>query len=208
MKLIFQLIIILFCQNLFCQEYHFDGFLEYKDTINDDTRLYFYNENNENHRMIVFSVGKNIIGRIFDIKNKIFHEHKVNNDGNSIKFIYQFSRNWNPKLQEEGFFHQITEKKIDSTTTEVSGLIYRKNKKKVWSKIEVVIKKNENFKNEELINLFTDGIFPNYQSEIISGIPINIKFPYSDLKRNYSLIRKEKINTILTVDNIKIKQYN
>lgn len=136
------------------------------------------------------------------------HEHTVTNDNNSIKFTYQLSRKFNPNRDKKSFTHETSEKRIDSSKTELSILIYRDNKQKIWGKLEICIENDDSFRNEELINSFTDGTFPNNQIQKIKGIPINIKFPTSYSNANYTLVRKEKINTVLQIFNIKIKQYN
>lgn len=207
MKLSLKIIVLLFFQNVFCQQYHFDNSLEYKDSINDESRLYLYNSSDDSYYLYVFSIGENFVGNIYDKKNKIVHKHTVTNYNNSIKFNYQSTTKWNSKRDKNNFTHKTSEKQIDSSKTQVSVLIYRDNKQKIWGMLEITIENNDFFNNEELINSFTDGTFPNNQTQKIKGFPININFPNSYSKTNYTLIRKEKINTILQIFNIKMKYY-
>ncbi len=209
MKLFFQIIVLLFCQNLFCQEYHFDGFLEYKNSISGDNSLYFYNSNNEVYYLNVYKRFETIYGGIRDTKNKILHEHEVTNKVNSIKFNYLFSRKLKLKKNSRKYFYDITEKKIDSSKTEVIILVYNdKKKKKSSSKIELIIDNSELIANENILFSFTDGIVNDVNSKITPGIPISIKVDFpTGLKCYYTLIKKEKTNTILTVDNVKIKNF-
>ncbi|TDP61100.1 hypothetical protein [Flavobacterium dankookense] len=202
-------ILFFFCKSLFCQEYHFDGFLEYKNSISGNNSLYFYNSNNKVYYLNVYKKFETIYGGIRDTENKILHEYGVTNKVNSIKFNYLFSRKLKLKKNSRKYFYDITEKKIDSSKTEVIILVYNdKKKKKSSSKIELIIDNSELIANENILFSFTDGIVNDVNSKITPGIPISIKVDFpTGLKCYYTLIKKEKTNTILTVDNVKIKNF-
>ncbi len=209
MKKIALFILFFYFQNLFCQEYHFDGFLEYKDSNDGRSNFYFYNSNDDTYRLSVFERFGENYGGITDTKNKLIHEHEVINIDNSIKFNYQSSRKWQPTKSKQDYFYDIIEKEIDSSKTEVTILIYlSKKKEKIYSQIELIIDHSELFANKNILFSFTDGIFIDDNSRIKQGIPISIKVDFpTGFKISYTLIRREKINTILTINDIKIKQY-
>ncbi|NMH24859.1 hypothetical protein [Flavobacterium solisilvae] len=213
MKKITLFILFFFCQSFFCQEYHFDGFLEYKDSKDDNRyHMYFYNSNDESYELWVFDRSGEIYGGITDTKKKLIHEHEVINNGDSIKFNYRCSRKWEEESNyyRTNPFYNVTKKEIDSTKTEVTILIYRNEKKKrVDSKIEIIIDNSELIANKNIIFPLVHGINLNNIFPEIRGIPTSIKIKNRyGFKTTHTLVRKEKINTILTVDNIKIKQYN
>lgn len=68
------------------------------------------------------------------------HEHTVTNDNNSIKFTYQLSRKFNPNRDKKSFTHETSEKRIDSSKTELSILIYRDNKQKFGVSLKSVLR--------------------------------------------------------------------
>lgn len=214
MKKIFPIAILFFLQNIFCQEYqyHFDYLLEYKS--NDTNQIInIFNSKDDTFKMRINRGNNNYYADIIDDKNKIIHYHEaINTTNNSIQFNYLFSKKFEANSSfKYNFFFDMTEKKIDSSKTEVNILVYRnKKKKKILKKIELIIDHSEPINNIDLLNLFTHHTFLDGNLQIIKGIPLSIKIDNvtENKKYNFDLLKKQRINTILTIDNIKIKQYN
>ena len=109
-----------FCQNIFCQEYYFDIFLEY-EVKNNKTDMFMLNSANKDFIFYCYNNGGEFKGEIVDHKHNIIHHYALKNVNNSIEFKYLYSERDTERLEYkkkpctiETEKYQVTQSKIDS----------------------------------------------------------------------------------------------
>ena len=206
MKLFFQTIVLLFCQNLFCQEYHFDNFIEYKE-LNGRINFHLTNSANSSYHLNSGYGSETIYGKIRDTENNLFHEYEVVNENNNIKFNYLFSRKYNPENHKTHLSYKITERKIDSINTEFKIIVFKnKKRKKIDFKIEIIVENSNDLFCYELLTFYTHTIFLKSDFKIEKGFISKIKVERENGSNNeYNLIKKQKISTLLKISKEQIQ---
>ncbi len=191
-------------QNIFCQEYHFNRFLEYKDTKHNFIDVYLINTKDNSYSLELRTVyGKDsIYGVISDYKREIKHQYKVINIKDTIQFNYMNSiKNYYHSYYVSKKLIEESKKEIDSTTKEIEILIYRnKRKKKVDWKINLLIKNSEDSLPMNILGSFTrHERLLNKDINIKTGIILNMLIENSDgEKHEIKLINHSEINTMLS----------
>lgn len=209
MKKIVLIIILFVCQNAFCQEYHFDVFLEYELKKNK-TDMFMLNSSNQDYLFYCYNNGGEFKGEIADHKNNIIHHYSLKNINNSIKFKYLRSEKDNERLAYkkepcniEIEKYQVTQNKIDSLNQSFKIIEFtNKKKKRIYQTVNINMVKLVESKS---LPSFTYGYIKDYSKCKIVNLPggyipslISIETVNSD-KKQIKLIQNKKINTILSI---------
>ena len=203
------LIIAFFFQNGFSQEYTFDSYYEYKTLNNGSTNFYFINSKDNSYFLNGTHGSESIYGTVIDLKKNITHEYEVINHENSIQFNYLFSKKYNLDTYGSNFVVETSEKEIDSTKREIKIVIFKnKRKKKIECVVDILIENSDDLFCNQLLNAFSHGRLKNTNFKIDKGILLNFKVDFQNgFKVETKLIKKQKINTLLSISKEEIK-YN
>ncbi len=122
--------VILFCQNIICQSFTFDRFIEYKDNTGR-TSIFMINSKNSEYYFFGDSFTNHITGSVIDLKNNIRHNYSVVDIRNTIQFDYIDSsikaRNEVPCLDKNNLI-EVTKKQLDSVSTTFTVLKFKNSK--------------------------------------------------------------------------------
>ncbi|WP_293894185.1 hypothetical protein [Flavobacterium sp.] len=205
-----------FCQNVFCQEYYFDTFLEY-ERLYSQNDVFMLNSSNYDYVFYCYNISGNLEGKIIDHKNNIEHYYTLTNINNSIEFKYISSKKRNYKKEEppcemktENF--EIKTVDIDSLNKSYEIIEYNnKKKKRIYQNASIIMMKIDTQILPNLVYGFFNH-FPICDRNLITFpknyIPKHIKINYfNNAIREVTLKQNKKINTLLTLKPEDIK-YN
>lgn len=198
---------LFFLQNIFCQEYLFDTFLEYNKQ--DGTfDIFMMNSASEDYVYYCYNNKPELKGKIVDKKRNVHHYYVMKKNDNLIDFEYLYSKkiDVNNKdcfnLKNEKF--EINTIVLDSMNQSIEVIEYtNKKKKKVYKKGIVNLKKiDSNNLPTIAYGYFTH--FSNCIHKIVSFpkgyIPLNIKINYeNDKQSSINITQNKKINTLLSL---------
>ncbi|WP_264520822.1 hypothetical protein [Flavobacterium sp. N1994] len=217
MRKFITLTVFLFCQNVFCQEYYFDIFLEYA-VKNNKTDMFLLNSSYEDYLFYCYNNGGEFKGEIDDHKNNIIHHYSLKNINNSIEFKYLYSEIDTKRLEYkkapctiETEKYQVKQNEIDSLNQSFEIIEFtNKRKKRIYQTIYINMVKLVESKS---LPSFAYGYFKDYSKCKIIDLPrgyipslISTETVNKD-KNQIKLIQKKKINTILSIKPEDIK-YN
>ena len=209
------IVLFIFCQNVFCQEYYFDTFLEYRKSqgAND---IFILNSSNQDYVFYCHNNKDELQGTILDHKRNIQHYYALKNTNNAVNFKYLYSEkiDFNKKVcddvKKENF--EIKTVVIDSMNQSYEIIEYtNKKKKRIYQNGIVSLKKMD---SKDLPSLVY-GYFGHF-SECIHDkdsypkgyIPTNIKISnLNNNEVNIDLIQNKKTNMLLSLKPEDIK-YN
>lgn len=207
---------LFFCQNVFCQEYYFDIFLEYEKTHTQND-VFMLNSSSDDYVFYCHTVGIQLEGKIVDHKNNIEHCYTLKNTNGSIEFKYVSSKKVDFKKKElpcdmktENF--EIKTKDIDSLNKSYEIIEYtNKKKKRIYQNASIIMKKIDSRVLPSLVYGFLHH-FSICDRNLVKFpkdyIPTYIKINYLNHKVNaVTLIQNKKINTLLSLKPEDIK-YN
>ena len=215
MKSFLIIAVVLFCQNVFCQDYNFDTFLEYKKS-QGTSDIFMLNSSNEDYVFYCYNNKDELIGRILDHKRNIMHYYSMKNHNNSVEFKYLYSNKINPdkkvcgEVKKENF--EIKTVVLDSINQSYEIIEYtNKKKKRIYQSGIVNLKKIDSKHLPTLVYGYF-GHFSKCIRDIVSFpqgyIPLNIKISYFNNNiENINLFQNKKINTLLSLKPEDIK-YN
>lgn len=196
--------LFLFCQNVYCQEYHFDKLFKYSEVGRAEITI-MTNTRDSSYFFIHKSYGTNFEGQIVDSKNKFFHYFFIKNSGNSIQFDYDNSVSID-KLKIPCYdlnnYYEITKSIKDSLNSSFKIIKYNSlNKRKIVESADFEAK-NVDFNTKNIISRFFYHFvycqkisLPNYH------LPTFIVINYNNgNKVKTELIEEKNINTILSIN--------
>lgn len=213
------LLLVLFCQNAFCQEYSFDIFLEY-EFKNNKKNLFMLNSSDDNYVFYCYSNGAEYRGRIIDHKSYAIHNYSLvnNKNNNTIEFKYLYSEKdakyWQYKKKPctvETEKYQVTQNEIDSLNQSFEIIEFtNKKKKRIYQNVTINMMKIESKALPSIAyGFFKDDYYAKCKIvDLPKGyIPTLIIKSINNEKWQMKLIQSKKINTILSIKPNEIK-YN
>lgn len=135
MNKLFLIALFFFCQNMFCQEYHFDKAILYTrtDIENNNTQYLsiFINSKNQSYHFVSSSWGNEMNCYLIDKNTKMSHKYYLENLKDVTDFTYEYSWKFslpNHEVNCENFV--VNEIKLDSLHTKIEAINYSNKKKK------------------------------------------------------------------------------
>ena len=193
------IVLFIFCQNVFCQEYYFDTFLEYRKSqgAND---IFILNSSNQDYVFYCYNNKNYLQGRIVDHKRNVQHYYTMMNHNNTIDFEYLYSKKTDSDkkdcddVKKENF--EINIVVIDSVSQSYQIIEYtNKKKKRIYQNGIVSLKKIDSKDLPCLVyGYFSD--FSECIRDVVSFpkgyIPTNIKSHF----KNKEITKKKKLLSI------------
>ncbi len=213
MKKSILIVVILFCQNVFCQSFTFDRFIEYQDN-SGETSIFMINSKNESYYFFGGGFTNEITGSVFDLKDKVRHSYSVANIKNAVKFEYLNSsietENKVPCYDKYNVI-EVTKTPIDSLTTNFTVLKFKNSKKRK-------IIQSSNIKAiKSVIPVFSLIMKPFFGHFIYcqkidlpeNYIPTSVEIDYFNrIKTKNELIQNKEVNVLLSLNKKDIKLRN
>ncbi|MGZ9735670.1 hypothetical protein [Flavobacterium sp. GNP002] len=213
MKKSILIVVILFCQNVFCQSFTFDRFIEYQDN-SGETSIFMINSKNESYYFFGGGFTNEITGSVFDLKNKVRHSYSVANIKNAVKFEYLNSsietENKVPCYDKYNVI-EVTKTPIDSLTTNFTVLKFKNSKKRK-------IIQSSNIKAiKSVIPVFSLIMKPFFGHFIYcqkidfpeNYLPAIVEIDYfNKIKTKNELIQNKEVNVLLSLNKKDIKLRN
>ncbi len=210
MKKSILIVVILFCQNVFCQSFTFDRFIEYQDN-SGETSIFMINSKNESYYFFGGGFTNEITGSVFDLKDKVRHSYSVANIKNAVKFEYLNSsietENKVPCYDKYNVI-EVTKTPIDSLTTNFTVLKFKNSKKRK-------IIQSSNIKAiKSVIPVFSLIMKPFFGHFIYcqkidlpeNYIPTSVEIDYFNrIKTKNELIQNKEVNVLLSLNKKDIK---
>ncbi len=146
MKKFLAITVLFICQNVFCQAYHFDREVLYKETskayTGETTVTIFFNSTNESYYFVSRSWGNDITAYLVDNTTNSIHNFFTDTSKDSNQFTYLDSTNFEHNNCEiDCSKNTIEEKKNAGTYSMITCNEYTtKKKKRIYSQIEVTVK--------------------------------------------------------------------
>lgn len=194
-------ILLLVSSLCFCQTYKFDLLtvheMKNEDRIGESTIF-----TNKSDPTYFLKFGYDSRGYIHDPKRKVQHVFDIDQNSETLKFIYSHSIRYKAKkgYQTEAVI-EIKPISIDSLYKTVDLYYYKNNKKKIIGQVELKIKKHP----ENLINTALQSIFkftytyayddPEYG--LVESMVFKSKWARN---RSHKLVRMQNINYTLTIE--------
>ena len=205
--------VILFCQNVFCQSFTFDRFIEYQDN-SGKTSIFMINSKNESYYFFGGGFTNEITGSVFDLNNNVRHSYSVANIKNAVKFEYLNSsietENKVPCYDKYNVI-EVTKASVDSLTTNFTVLKLKNSKKRK-------IIQSSNIKAiKSVIPVFSLIIKPFFGHFIYcqkidlpeNYIPTSVEIDYfNKIKTKNELIQNKEVNVLLSLNKKDIKLRN
>jgi hypothetical protein len=166
---------------------------------------------NSSDSTFIFKGNRNtndITGYICDFKKFEYHYYNVSNIKNAISFKYINSKavkGLDPQWKESKVEYNYTISKIDSLKESLKIIKYKLNRKSKsrLSEVEIIYDKNNvNYFYPYLaLGFFTNHFFDNrIIDNTYNRLPIKISFDfYNGYRSSFTLTKKQKINTLLTI---------
>ncbi|MDO8316940.1 MAG: hypothetical protein Q7T12_05390 [Flavobacterium sp.] len=205
--------VILFYQNAFCQSFTFDRFIEYQDS-SGQTSIFMINSKNEGYYFFGGGFTNEIIGSVFDLKNNVRHTYSLANIKNAVQFDYiNSSINTKDKVPcyDKHNVIEVTEKQLDSFTTNFTVLKFKNSKKKK-------IIQSSNIKAiKSVIPVFSLIMKPFFYHFIYcqkidlaeNYVPTTVEIDYfNGNKTKNELIQNKEVNVLLSLNKKDIKLRN
>ncbi|MES2410517.1 MAG: hypothetical protein V4535_03645 [Bacteroidota bacterium] len=177
MRKIILISLLLFCQNVLCQEYKFDSYYEYKSNL-DRVVFFFVNSLDSNYFFYGFSYTEGISGYIYDSKKHEFHYYNLTNLDNSVTFEYINSRKrysfplaYNEKIQYE---YSLIEKDSTSSNLKIEKFKQRKERKNLGV-CELQYQNSEYVFHDKIVIFYSHGFFDDRNLEFTNNrLPFSI----------------------------------
>ena len=213
MKKCILIVVVLFYQNVFCQIYTFDRFIQYNNDIGA-TRLFMFNSKNAGYYFIAVSYSKEITGNIVDLENKFLHKHVVSNIKNAVKFEYLntslVQKSAVPCLDKDNLI-EVVQTPVDSLTTTFSVLKYKnsKNKTIIQSSNIKAIKSEIPVFSIMMKYFFYHFVYCQKIDFPENFLPTSVEIDYfNGNKSRDELIQNKQVNVILSLKASDIKLKN
>lgn len=215
MKNLFLTITLLFIQNLLCQEYKFDRYIEYHD--DNSVLIFMLNSKDSSYYFTSKNFNVNLSGRIIDNKNMVNHEYSIINNKkfNSINFNYlgsELAQKAKFPCYDKNNLYEIKTLANDSASINFKIIKYKnvkKNKVSETSEINSIVYDVPVF-SFILKNIFYHFVYCqklNFKEEFLLPKKVKINY-YNGNNVMTELVQNKTINTTLTLTKEIIKYNN
>ncbi len=188
----------------------FDNFLEYKYKGKiGSTFFYLTNTKNDSYILNNYYGSDTMYGKIRDYNNNIFHELEILTTDTILKFKYLYSLKYSRNNYGSKFIVESFVNEIDSTSREIKIVVFKnKRKKKIECKIDLIVENSDDFFCNQILYSLSHGRLINKNFKIEKGTILNYKVEFPNgFKTEIKLIKKQKINTILSISKEQLKFY-
>jgi hypothetical protein len=208
MRNVFYIVLLLFCQSIFCQEYVFDTLIEYSYSstkkINEGTLLFMINSKNNGYVFFSNSNNRKSEGSIIDFNSKTQNCYKSTDEN---KFEYLCTQNILPALffeKNQNVKFEFNKEDLNNNNSTILITKFKINpngKKKIIDTIKIEIEKNNFVFNYNLLKFFSEKYLDDRDLSFLGDkTPKRIFFEYKyGFKRTFELNKIEKINTTLNI---------
>lgn len=208
MKKIVLFLVIIFSKNAFCQDYHFDKFLQYSE-IDRAEIIIMTNTKDSSYFFLQSNYGNHFEGRIIDSKNKMYHSFLLKNYNNSILFEYIESDSIvmkTPCKDIDNYF-KIVENPIDTISSNFKIIKYKSlTKNKIIETVDFEAKKVD-YSTENILSYFIGHFIYCQKITVPNYLPTSIVINYRNGIKVKSVLKKDvNLNTVLTVKEKKYKE--
>ena len=202
---------LLVCQNVLCQEYFFDTFLEYKYSTkknsSEGTLLFMINSKNNGYVFFWNTRDKISQGSVIDFNSRNSYCYKTKD---SIKFDYLCTNNsimtlFSEKKSNSGFDYITEEAENNKSKILITKFkVTKSGKKKTLNTIKIEIEKNDFVFNYNLLKFFFHQYFNDEDLTFLGNkVPYHISFEHKNgFKRSFELKKIEKIDKLLSTNKI------
>lgn len=205
MKTSIIVILFLFYQNAYCQEYTFDNLYEFEGQ--SVTAAVMINSQDANYYFTYRKGSETLWGYLVDFKKNIGHNFEVINTGNSVQFNYLRSYKINPDnltFIDKNIQYEMINEVNDSTKTRsilYKNQVNKKGRKKLKGKIELLFDNSNDVFPARLIGLFGHHFFDHRDLTYLGNrLPTKIIFDYNNgITVTSKLTKKLKLNTLLSI---------
>ena len=209
MKKIVLFLVIIFSKNAFCQDYHFDKFLQYSE-IDRAEIIIMTNTKDSSYFFLQSNYGNHFEGRIIDSKNKMYHSFLLKNYNNSILFEYIESdslENKKTPCKDIDNYYKIVENPIDTISSNFKIIKYKSlTKKKIIETVDFEAKKVY-YSTENILSYFIGHFIYCQKITVPNYLPTSIVINYRNGIKVKSVLKKDvNLNTVLTVKEKKYKE--
>lgn len=208
MKKILLFLLIIFSKNAFCQDYHFDKFLQYSE-IDRAEIIIMTNTKDSSYFFLQSNYGNHFEGRIIDSKNKMYHSFLLKNYNNSILFEYIESDSIvmkTPCKDIDNYF-KIVENPIDTISSNFKIVKYKNLSKKAIIQTADFYAKKVDYNTENILNTFFRHFIYCQKITVPNYLPTSIVLDYRNGTKVKSVLKKDvNLNTVLTVKEKKYKE--
>lgn len=208
MKKILLFLLIIFSKNAFCQDYHFDKFLQYSE-IDRAEIIIMTNTKDSSYFFLQSNYGNHFEGRIIDSKNKMYHSFLLKNYNNSILFEYIESDSIvmkTPCKDIDNYF-KIVENPIDTISSNFKIVKYKNLSKKAIIQTADFYAKKVDYNTENILNTFFRHFIYCQKITVPNYLPTSIVLDYKNGTKVKSVLKKDvNLNTVLTVKEKKYKE--
>lgn len=203
MKKILTIVLVLIGQQIYCQDYFFDKFIEYSE-IDRASVFFMFNSKDSTYFFYSKNFSSDLAGTIFDNGQKMTHSYKIENYKKELDFTYLYSQSFikeNHVCYDEDTWYETKQVYLDSLPSfEIRRL--NKNKKQVVLATTTVQMAPENLNCFSTIMEYLFHHFicchqlnlpPNYMPDVAS-------IKYSNGKKlKTKLVQTQNINTSLSI---------
>lgn len=213
MKRIILIIVILIYQNVHCQSFTFDRFIEYKDNMGR-TSIFMINSKNSSYHFFGSSFANEIKGSVFDSKNNNRHLFSLVNRINAVQFDYLDSSIEKPSkvpCYDKNNIIEVKEKQLDSTSTNFAVLKFKNSKKRklIQSSNIKAIKSGISVFSLIMKPFFYHFIYCQKIELPENHLPTIIEIDYfNGNKTKIELIQNKEVNVLLSINKKDIKVRN
>ena len=203
------IVFFLFCQNVFCQEYHFDRLIQYKASNSnypENTLIsVFFNSKNTSYYLVNSHWNDELSSYLIDNNLNIGHRYYIKNINENKDFEYLFSNRFNP----DNCFIDCSKVKIEETknSDQYSMIVMTeyntKKKKKKFYEIEVISKPYDFPILKPLIKILQHHFLFCEEIKVDeSSIPTSLKFKKgSNTVLEQNLVLEKTVDVNFTVKN-------
>jgi hypothetical protein len=198
------ILLLFFCQVIFCQEYHFDYFIEYKNQERGGISSYFINSNESNYFLSRYdNDGTNFEARLYEKNSDLIHFFELKNLSNSVQITYKETQPRKKSNYINNYFIETNIEIINDSLKKIFVYAYSNKKKKRFSrKMEVLFDNTDVKISKEIFNHFFHGTLIDREIEYPNGIPTKVNIVYENgNKVEYTLTQKKQINTTIKANN-------
>ncbi|MBQ0908568.1 hypothetical protein KBJ98_07620 [Flavobacterium sp. F-328] len=213
MKKSILIIVILIYQNVLCQSFTFDRFIEYKDNMGR-TSIFMINSKNSSYHFFGSSFTNEISGSVFDTNKNIRHHYSLKNVANAVQFDYIDSSFEKPNkipCYDNKNIIEVKEKQLDSASTNFKVLKFKNSKKKkaIQSSNIKAIKSGIPVFSLIIKPFFGHFIFCKKIELPENYLPTIVEIDYfNGIKTNTELIQNKEVNVLLSLNKQDIKLRN
>jgi hypothetical protein len=209
MKKIVLFLLIIFSKNVFCQDYHFDKFLQYSEVDRAEI-IIMTNTKDSSYIFLHKNYGNHFEGRIIDTKNKISHFFQLKNANESVLFEYidsdSIKKNKIPCYDIDNYY-EIVEKPIDTISSNFKILKYKSLSKNTIIETADFDAKKVDYNTQKISSIFFYHFIYCQKITVPYYLPTSIVVNYRNGSKEKTELKKDvNINMVLIVKEKKYKK--